>query len=180
MLARLPETTKLPKTKGSVIETTLSNIPKHFPHTTVCRIDQTDLIDHLKAINEPYLTCAPSSSFLGDSISAAVKQTSAWQGWVICLADMPWVTSTTYTEVINSITNTSIAIPTVIANGQLLRGNPVGFGKAYEHQLMSLAGKTGGKEITNQNSSHIHFVETKDRGILLDIDYPDDIKLNPM
>ena len=174
MLARLP------LTDTSVIETTLKNIPSDYPRLTICRPDQLQLITCLKTLNEPYLATAPDSSLLGDSISTAVRHTAQWGGWIICLGDMPWVTPDTYREVLVNLTHKNIVIPRITIENHHQRGNPVGFGKEYAEQLKNLAGKTGGKEITNQHRNSIHFLETKDKGILLDIDYPDDIKLNPM
>ena len=112
---------------------------------------------------------------MASSITQGVSQTRHWGGWVICLADMPWIQTATYQAIIEAVTPDAIVVPSTQQKGTVHRGNPVGFGKNYRSALEALLGDRGARSVVAAHGDRVKQVNVKDPGILLDIDYPDDI-----
>ncbi len=106
---------------------------------------------------------------MGSSLACGVSTTPGATGWVIALADMPFIQ-----------TNTIRAVSAILDNGETIavpscqgkRGHPVGFGKGYQSQLKQLSGDRGARRIVQQNRKQTRIVTVNDPGILADIDSP--------
>lgn len=109
------------------------------------------------------------SAGMGDSIAAGVKNTPDWQGWLIALADMPFILPETFTAVANSLDTNIIARPVY----QQQAGHPVGFGADFRSELMSLHGDNGARSLFQRVSPLM--IPVNDAGVLRDIDKPDDL-----
>ena len=109
---------------------------------------------------------------IGDSIAWGVSQTASWQGWVICLADMPWITAAVYRAVIN-LAERENRIISPSYKGQ--RGHPVFFPTGYRKELIALKGDRGANGIIGANSRELLTIETGCAGVLKDIDVPEDL-----
>lgn len=125
----------------------------------------------------PYAPSSPNQRGMGHSIAYGVSQTRAWQGWVICQADMPWVQRTTYSRIATNISDTHIVRPWDVSHQAA--GHPVGFGARYRQDLLNLTGDCGAKSIVSHNKSQLSLIEVEDYGILLDIDLPSDLNRSP-
>ncbi len=102
---------------------------------------------------------------MGDTIADAVRASESANGWLIALADMPWITAALVQKVSAGITYPeSIAAPRF--NGQ--RGQPVAFGKAWKEQLLALKGDTGAREILK--AAPIDWVDWHDDSVNRDVD----------
>ncbi|MCG8672205.1 MAG: nucleotidyltransferase family protein [Pseudomonadales bacterium] len=172
--------TKLPNSDLTVLETTLQNIPNDAPIHVVYRPSMTTQ----KAMLSRIAACRPQFSFngnedlaegMGISIAKGVKDTSNWDAWVICLSDMPWIETSTYRAIASKLVSNDIVAPFFKADSGLQKGNPVGFSKKFLQNLLNLSGDQGGRAIVQDNPEHVCRLTVKDAGILLDIDYPDDI-----
>ena len=117
---------------------------------------------------QPLILPNPSLG-LGHSISFGVKATAKWAGWVICLADMPWITTVTYSKVHALLTSSPQAAP--LHNG--CRGHPVGFQSQYYSVLAALKGDMGAAR--HLSLSTLATFDANDNGCLRDIDTPEDI-----
>ncbi|WP_295762362.1 nucleotidyltransferase family protein [Undibacterium sp.] len=91
-------------------------------------------------------------------------------GWIIALADMPYVKTETIAALVCAMQNgAGIAVP--VHQGR--RGNPVGFAKAYLPQLLALRGDQGARSLLKIYP--VTEVEVDDAGIFQDIDLPQDL-----
>lgn len=107
---------------------------------------------------------------MGHAIADAVNQTKNAQGWLIALADMPWISSLLIQQLSNNIiSTTSIAAPRY--NDK--RGQPVAFGSGWFSQLSSLEGDEGARALLQKNK--INWVDWSDDTIHQDVDIPADI-----
>ncbi len=107
---------------------------------------------------------------MGHAIADAVNQTKQGEGWLIALADMPWIKPQLIQQLSNNITKSnSIAAPRYKDR----RGQPVAFGSAWFNQLSSLEGDEGARAILQNNK--INWVNWPDDSIHRDIDVPADI-----
>ena len=107
---------------------------------------------------------------MGHAIADAVNQTKRAEGWLIALADMPWINALLIQQLANSITDPdSIAAPRY----QDKRGQPVAFGSAWFNELSSLEGDIGARALLQNNK--INWVNWSDDSIHRDLDVPADI-----
>ena len=54
-------------------------------------------------------------------------------------------------------------------------GNPVAFGRSFFSSLEKLDGDVGAKNIVQANTQSVIEISVSDKGILIDIDSPDDV-----
>ncbi|QHM75720.1 Purine catabolism protein PucB [Mixta theicola] len=106
------------------------------------------------------------SAGIGDSVAAGVRATSGWDGWLIMLADMPWLQPETLRQVAQALREHS----RVRACWQGQPGHPVGFSRACYPQLATLAGETAARDLLKQGG--VHLLATRDAGAVRDIDLP--------
>ncbi len=117
-----------------------------------------------------------ADSGMGTSLACGVCATSAAKGWIVALADMPFIQTKSIRAVATVLDNRdTIAVP--YHRGK--QGHPVGFGKRYQPQLSQLYGDRGARRIIEQNRKQIHRVEVDDPGILSDIDLPSELNIHP-
>ena len=94
------------------------------------------------------------------------------KGWVIALADMPYIPVSVTEQVADAIAKGSlIAAPE--HNKQ--RGHPVGFSQDLTDELLTLQGDFGAKPIIEKHLSQLKLVEILNNGVLRDIDYISDL-----
>lgn len=109
---------------------------------------------------------------MGNSLACGVAATIDADGWIIGLADMPWVQPVTINNILNAMHNGhSLVAPRY----QNLRGHPVGFGCEYRETLLNLQGDVGARSLLKQHKAQLHYLDVNDPGILLDVDTPADL-----
>ena len=109
--------------------------------------------------------CPNAAAGMGASLAWGIRAAPAASGWVIALADMPWVRPQTIAAIAAELrAGASIAAPT--CRGR--RGNPVGFAAAHYPQLIVLSGDEGAKQVLAANA--VTLIATDDEGVLRDVD----------
>jgi len=131
---------------------------------------QIELCQRLSLEPLTFSVTAPEKTGLGFSIAQGVQDTAHWGGWIMCLADMPFVQASTYLSICSELSIHSLVRPYYQGQG----GNPVGFGTQHRDQLLNLSGDTGARKIIQQQQCHR--LDVDDPGILRDIDRPKDIE----
>lgn len=91
-------------------------------------------------------------------------------GALICLADMPRVTSTHLDRLIAAFD--PVAAPIVVPTCQRKRGNPVLWAHRYFSELRQLRGDVGARGLLEQHAEQVTFLALEDPAILLDVDTP--------
>jgi len=116
------------------------------------------------------IDCPTADQGMGASLVCALSQMRASAGWVIALADMPYMQASTIVAVADALRRDGgIAQP--IHQGQ--RGNPVGFGRRHLPQLLALGGDQGARSLLKMHP--VVDVAVDDAGILQDIDTRSDL-----
>ena len=93
---------------------------------------------------------------------------------VVCLADMPHVSSNVINQLVSAMIDNadkSIFIPTY----QARRGNPVLITKARFEDILNLSGDEGARVLAKQQPDEVLEVETGNQSVLLDYDTVDDL-----
>lgn len=108
---------------------------------------------------------------MGYAIADGVEASKTAKGWLIALADMPYIRAELIKKVSESVkTHTSIVAP--IFNGK--RGQPVAFGAAWFSHLSALHGDEGARALLKTET--IDFVSWHDDSIHRDIDTRADMR----
>lgn len=123
--------------------------------------------------------CAEADHGMGASIASGVSASADSDGWLIGLADMPFINPQTIRGVARMIRRGS-AIAAPMCQGR--RGHPVGFSRAFGRTLATLWGDAGARDLLRQRAAQLDLLPTNDTGIHIDIDTPRDLhayRVNP-
>jgi molybdenum cofactor cytidylyltransferase len=130
----------------------------------------------LRGLGCEVLACADAASGMAASLVCGVRHAQEAQGWLIALADMPYVRPSTMAALAAAVGRgmampgaADIAAP--VHAGR--RGNPVAFGRAHLPALLALQGDQGARSVLKNNP--VNELAVDDPGILQDIDTPSDI-----
>lgn len=140
--------------------------------TAVVDANNNELIESLQQEGLSVVLNRDPECGMGHSIAAGVSAEIGADGWVIALADMPWLKAQTILSVANGLHEANtICAPRY----QGRRGHPVGFGKAYRQSLQTLSGDEGARSIIATNRRELLLFDTADSGVVRDVDYPQDL-----
>lgn len=114
-----------------------------------------------------------ASGGLGESIAAGVAATAEWDGWLIHLADMPFVSPQIFVQVAAALSQHSIVRPCF----QHHPGHPVGFTAILRKQLCALHGDNGARELLRSHGG-VYLLHLDQPGIVQDIDLPSQLVAN--
>jgi molybdenum cofactor cytidylyltransferase len=109
---------------------------------------------------------------MGASLATAVAASGGVAGWVVALADMPFIRPETIGKVAAALAG-GAAIVAPVYRGE--RGHPVGMSSRFRAQLEALSGDEGARALLKQHLALVKFIEVDDPGVCRDIDTPDDL-----
>jgi molybdenum cofactor cytidylyltransferase len=118
------------------------------------------------------VVCRNAAQGMGTSLAAGVRAAGDADGWVIALADMPFIRADTIRRIALALEE-GAAIAAPACEGE--RGHPVGFARRFRDDLLALTGDEGAREILKAHPDWITLYETGDRGVLRDVDVPGDL-----
>lgn len=136
----------------------------------VVRPETTELAEALQAVGLRVTVCDKAQLGMGASLAHAVRETADAEGWVVALADMPFVQPATIRAVADAI---AAGNPIVAPRYAGERGHPVGFASRFAHELMSLTGDEGARRLLKREE--VSLINCADPGVLRDIDTPEDL-----
>lgn len=118
------------------------------------------------------VNCERAPEGMGASLACAVRAAGEADGYLVALADMPFVRRTTIAAVREALERGAlVAAPYWRAR----RGHPVGFSGALRAELEALAGDEGAKRVLEAHAQRLVKVPVGDPGVLRDIDRPADL-----
>jgi molybdenum cofactor cytidylyltransferase len=152
----------------------LANLRSVIPHViAVVRPGVPVLENLLSEAGATVILCANADEGMGASLSTAVTASGDVAGWVIALADMPYIRPQTIGKIAASLAaGAAIVAPAYRAE----RGHPVGLSARFRAQLEALRGDEGARSVLAQNAGLIKLIEVDDPGVCRDIDVPDDLR----
>lgn len=138
----------------------------------VLRPDKPELANSLRREGAQVVVFEQAALGMGASLAFAVRHTAKASGWVVALADMPWIAPSTIRTVTEAVrTGAMIAAP----RWQGKRGHPVGFAGEWRDALLALQGDEGAKSLLQTHRQQVRLLACDDPGVLLDVDQPDDL-----
>ncbi|RZT43175.1 nucleotidyltransferase family protein [Cupriavidus agavae] len=142
-----------------------------LPHSiAVVRPGHPELSEELRRGGCKVVEAAEAEAGMGAALRAGVAASPDARGWVVALADMPWLSM----ELVRAVALTITARNTIAApwrDGR--RGHPVGFGAAWRDELLKLDGDEGARELLK--TQPVTRILTEDDGPFRDVDLPGDL-----
>jgi len=139
----------------------------------VVRADDAALAAALGAAGARIVRCANAAEGMGASLACGVRAAPGAAGWVVALADMPWILPSTTARVAAAIADGAL-VAAPFHDGR--RGHPVGFSAACYAMLAALTGDEGAKAVVSAHADSLARIDVEDAGILRDVDTPADLK----
>jgi len=138
----------------------------------VVRPGDSVLAELLRAAGARVVECARADEGMGASLACGVAAAADAEGWIVALADMPWIAPASIAVVSDALREgADIAATSHIG----VRGHPVGFARRHYPALVQLGGDEGAKAILAEHRDRLQLIEVADGGVLRDIDTPEDI-----
>lgn len=138
----------------------------------VLRPGQDELAALLAAAGCEIVPCSDAEGGMGHSLAAGVRAAPDAAGWLVALADMPFIASASHRAVAASL-QAGASIVATHYNGR--RGHPVGFSQQWFAQLSALTGDQGAKAILDSQRQNLVLCPVDDPGVVWDIDRKDDL-----
>jgi molybdenum cofactor cytidylyltransferase len=167
LLARLPDGTPVGAASCRALRAVLPVV------IAVVRPHDEALADALAAQGARIVRCARADDGMGASLACGVEASAEAAGWVVALADMPWIEASTIRRVADAIAaGASLAAPCY--RGE--RGHPVGFAASHRAALLALGGDEGARAILSRAGASLLRVDVDDPGVLRDVDTAGDLR----
>ncbi len=161
------------KNDQTVLSMSASKLQNSVDRTlAVIRPDDNEGAALLDELRIEKVVCDKADKGMGMSLACGVQAMPDAKGWIIALADMPFVVGYVYTEVVASIKSGSLLAAPFF---NFKRGHPVGFSSAMFGELIALRDDSGAKNIIAKYADALHVLECDDPGVIRDIDTPVDL-----
>jgi molybdenum cofactor cytidylyltransferase len=141
----------------------------------VTRPGRQELSEALEAAGCEVIETYNALDGLGASLAAGVKASVAADGWIVMLADMPFIRTETIAAVCAAL-ETGAVIAAPVDRASRTRGHPVGFRAWLAAELMALEGDEGARSVIQRHANVMRLIEVDDDGITRDIDRPEDLR----
>lgn len=109
---------------------------------------------------------------MGHSLAAGVAASPHAAGWLVALADMPFIEPSSYRAVVAAL-RAGAALAQPVHAG--VAGHPVGFAAGWFAQLVALAGDAGARALIRDAGAARVLCAVDDAGIHRDVDTPADL-----
>jgi molybdenum cofactor cytidylyltransferase len=113
--------------------------------------------------------CIDADRGMGRSLACGAMAMSQAEGFVVALADMPWIGPSTIRAVADALAaGASIVVPRYRG----ARGHPVGFSGRHFAALCALEGDAGARSIVAAHADELTALDVEDPGVVRDVDTP--------
>jgi molybdenum cofactor cytidylyltransferase len=116
--------------------------------------------------------CENASQGMGASLACAVRAAGDAEGYLVALADMPFIRSSTIAAVRDAL---AAGAPLVAPYFRARRGHPVGIAGGFRAELEGMRGDEGAKRLLESHADKLVKIPVGDPGVIRDIDTPGDL-----
>lgn len=138
----------------------------------VVRHGDSELSALLTAEGLHVVVCENAHAGMGASLAAGVAASREARGWLVALADMPFIQDSTLQRAVQVLETGELLIAPFYAGR---RGHPVGFHSSFRDELLALSDDEGARAILARHAASLTRLDVDDAGILLDVDTPADL-----
>lgn len=118
------------------------------------------------------VVCENAAQGMGASLACAVRAAADAEGFVVALADMPFIRASTIAAVREAL---AAGAPLAAPFFRARRGHPVGIAGRFRAELEGLRGDEGAKSLLARHAGELVKVPVGDPGAIRDIDAPGDL-----
>ena len=138
----------------------------------VVRPGARELLESLKAEGCEVVVCDAAAEGMGASLACAARTAGEADGYLVALGDMPFLRRTSIAAVRDALASGAALVAPYF---RARRGHPVGIGKTFYADLLSLRGDEGAKKVLAAHEGQLVKVPIGDPGVIRDIDKPEDL-----
>jgi molybdenum cofactor cytidylyltransferase len=138
----------------------------------VVRPGSAELTSSLSAEGCEVCVCEDAAQGMGASLACAVRAAGRADGYVVALADMPFVRPSSIAAVRDAL---AAGAPLAAPYFRARRGHPVGISGVFFEELLTLAGDAGARQLLAANEARLRKIPVGDPGVVRDIDTPGDL-----
>jgi len=138
----------------------------------VVRPHSSALAKNLSAEGCEVVVCEKAAEGMGASLACAVRAAGVADGYLVALADMPFVRPSSIAAVRDALAG---GAPLAAPFWRARRGHPVGVAGEFVEELLSLRGDEGAKALLAANARRLVKIPVGDPGVIRDIDTPADL-----
>jgi molybdenum cofactor cytidylyltransferase len=138
----------------------------------VVRPDSARLQEILEQEGCQVVECENAAQGMGESLACAVRAAGPADGYVVALADMPFIRASSIAAVREALER---GAPLAAPYFRARRGHPVGISARFRDELAALRGDEGARHIVSRYESEIVKIPVGDPAVLRDIDTPGDL-----
>ena len=131
-----------------------------------------ELSSHLRKEGCEVVVCMNAAEGMGASLACAARAAGTATGYLVALADMPFVRPSSIAAIRDAIAG---GAPLAAPYFRARRGHPVGISGAFFDELLALQGDEGARQRLARNDSRLRKVPVGDPGVIRDIDTPGDL-----
>lgn len=131
-----------------------------------------DLIPILEKEGCRVVVCERAAEGMGASLACAVRAAGRSDGYLVALADMPFVRTSSIAAVRDAL---AAGAPLAAPYWRARRGHPVGVSGEFFDRLLACSGDEGARGLLSENEKRLVKIPVGDPGILRDIDTPGDL-----
>jgi molybdenum cofactor cytidylyltransferase len=118
------------------------------------------------------VVCQEAERGMGESLACGVRAAGEVEGYLVALADMPFVRPSTIGAVCDALAaGAMLAVPYFRAR----RGHPVGIAGGLRAELEALGGDEGARSVLERHAGDLVKIPCGDPGVIRDIDAPGDL-----
>lgn len=155
---------------NTVFQQTLNNLLGAV--TDIVVVTRNDIATRLPKTEAPVVIFDAAEKGMGATLAFGISLLpDDWDACLVCLADMPYISSLCYRSILAALDPECIVVPRYKGKS----GNPVGFGRRFFAELTQLGGDQGGRALMKKHADSVIALELNDPAILYDIDTPDDL-----
>lgn len=165
---------RLPDGMPMAIASAVNLLPACESVIAVLRPGCDHLTEQFEDIGCETVLCHAADAGMGHSLAAGVNASQGASGWVVALADMPFIQPASHQAVVDNL-RSGASLAASEFNGR--RGHPVGFAERWRDQLVELTGDHGGRPIIEAHRKELVLAPVDDPGVLWDVDVPEDLEI---
>jgi molybdenum cofactor cytidylyltransferase len=118
------------------------------------------------------VVCVNANEGMGASLACAIAAAGDEAGYMIALADMPYIRASSLHAIRDSLLN---GVHLVAPYFRARRGHPVGIGARFRAELLAATGDEGAKKLLEAHAAELIKIPVGDPGVIRDIDQPSDL-----
>jgi len=138
----------------------------------VVRPGATELSGMLRGEGCELVVCDNADQGMGASLACGVRAAGTADGFLVALADMPFIRSSSIAAVRDALAG---GAPLAAPYFRARRGHPVAIAARFRAELEQMLGDEGAKSLLQSHAGKLVKIPVGDPGVLRDIDTPGDL-----